>query len=292
MAVNTYWRTFKNASWLGWQMESNWAEPWLFLLYSVVRPIAGTLILVVMYMVITGGNTSGELFAYMYVGNALFMYVAQVLFGITWVIHDDREHYQTLKYIYISPANFYMYILGRSISKIIITTVGVIITLAFGVLALDIPIGLGTINWPLLILGIVIGLTCIISFGLALAGVSFLTAKHAQGMNEGIAGLFYLFCGVIFPLSTASGPVLPTWSHPFALILPVTYWMHIMRAALFGIGSSVVGYDTALSGFSTSQGLLILFISTLVFIILSILIFRLGDHLARKKGLIDMTTAY
>ncbi|MCJ7464225.1 MAG: ABC transporter permease, partial [Thermoplasmata archaeon] len=103
MAVSSELRTFKNAAWLGWQMEANWTDPFLFAIYSVVKPLAGTLILVFMYLVITHGETETMFFSYMYVGNAMYMFVADVLFGVTWVIHDDREHYMTLKQVYIAP---------------------------------------------------------------------------------------------------------------------------------------------------------------------------------------------
>ncbi len=48
-------RSFLVATWLGWQIESNWADPFLFAIYSVVRPVASVLILVVMYSIITQG---------------------------------------------------------------------------------------------------------------------------------------------------------------------------------------------------------------------------------------------
>src|SRR5207237_10793788 len=50
-SMRTYWRTFKTAAWLGWEMDSNWTEPWLFVLYSVIKPVAGAFILVLMYIV-------------------------------------------------------------------------------------------------------------------------------------------------------------------------------------------------------------------------------------------------
>ena len=276
-------QTMKWSAWLGWQMESNWTNPFKFLVYTIARPIASSLILVVMYLIITGGITYTDQFHYIYVSNAFFMYVFWVLFGITWVIHDDREHYQTMKYIYISPSNYFAYMIGRSISKIIITTFSITITLAFGVLFLDIPLSLTAINWPLFIGVMIIGLLSLISFGLALAGVSFLTAKHSGGVNESIAGIFYLFCGVVFPVHT-----LPLWAVSFSKILPITYWLEIVRRTL-GLG---VGVDTALASTSTADSLIILCVSTIIFTIIAFSIFFLGDHLARKKGLIDMTTAY
>ena len=35
-------RTLKYAAWLGWQMESNWTNPWLFAIYSIIKPISAT----------------------------------------------------------------------------------------------------------------------------------------------------------------------------------------------------------------------------------------------------------
>ena len=167
--------------------------------------------------------------------------------------------------------------------KLVITSVAVIITLAFGVLFLDIPLNLLAVNWPFFAIIMVIGIACIMSFGLALAGISFLTAKHSGGMNEGIAGLFYLFCGVVFPIG-----ILPAWGITFAKMLPVTYWLDLIRRVL-NLGADI---DPALSSVSTTTSLTILIVSTIVFSILAIGIFKLGDYIARKNGLIDMTTAY
>lgn len=285
MAIKHNLRTMRWAAWLGWQMESNWADPILFIVYSVAKPIAGSLILVVMYTIIAQMGSGGDpaLFSFMYIGNAFFMYVMLLLWHVTWVIHDDREHFQTMRYIYIAPFNYFIYMLGRTISNIIITTFGVIITLAFGVFVLGVDITLAAINWPLFIIVMVIGLIGIMAFGLALAGISFITAKHSMGMNEGISGIFFLFCGVIFPVS-----VLPGWGIAFAKTLPVTYWLDMIRRTM-GVGA---GVDPALSGVSMMSSLLILCVSTIVISIFALLVFKLGDYIARSKGLIDMTTAY
>lgn len=255
------------------------------MVYSVAKPIAASLILVVMYSIIAaiGGGPDIGLFHYMFVSNAFFMYVGQVLFGVAQIVHDDREHFQTMKYIYISPSNYFSYMIGRSVSKMVITTFAVIITMAFGVFLLNVPLNIFTINWLLFMAVMVIGIFCIMAFGLALAGLSFLTAKHQGGMNEGIAGLFYLFCGVVFPVS-----ILPSWGMSFAKILPITYWLELVRRTL-NLG---VGMDSTLSGASTAYCMAILCLSTLIFSIVALAIFKVGDTVARQKGLIDMTTAY
>ncbi len=292
MAVTNNLKVFKDSAWLGWQMEANWTDPFLFLTYSIVKPIAGTLILVLMYLVVTDGETANAFFSYMYVGNAMYMFVAEVLFGVTWVIHDDREHYMTLKQVYIAPMNFYMYILGRSAIKIAITTFGVLVTLIFGVMALGVDIDIAAVNWPLLAVALVLGLGCICILGLALGGVSFLTAKHSIGINEGMAGVFYVLSGVVFPIT-----ILPTWVQPISKILPVTYWMESVRRAVEpGVMRELAdtsGFDvTGMGGVSDLTMMLYLLVSAVAFFVLSIGIFRIADHIARKKGKVDWTTAY
>jgi ABC-2 type transport system permease protein len=285
MAMNAHLRTLKNAAWLGWQMESNWTNPWLFAIYSVVKPISATLILVFMYLVIWGSVLEQpEIFSYMYVGNTFYMYVAQVLFGVVFVIHEDREHYQTLKQVYIAPISFYLYIVGRAFPKIVITTIAAIITLSFGVVFLGLPIDLGAVNWPLLLLAMAIGLFCICMIGIALAGVSMLTAKHSMGINEGIAGMFYLFCGVTFPIT-----FLPTWGQVIGLTIPITYWLEVVRRAIL---PADLQWDSGLTVYSTGDIFLMLLVTSFAFLLLSLGIFRYADRRARKKGKLDMSTTY
>ncbi|OGS42208.1 MAG: hypothetical protein A3K67_02375 [Euryarchaeota archaeon RBG_16_62_10] len=287
MAVRQDLRTFKNAAWLGWQMEANWTDPFLFAIYSVVRPIAGTLILVFMFLVVTRGDTENPFFSYMFIGNAFYMYVADVLFGVTWVIHDDREHYMTLKQVYIAPINFLSYVLGRAAIKIAITSVGVALTLVFGVVALGVRMDLLRIDWPLFLSSLAVGLACICVIGLALGGITFLTAKHGMGINEGIAGIFYVLSGVIFPIT-----ILPAWAQSISKVLPVTYWMESLRRGLTPDVMEDIGGHTGLGDFSDSFLMLSLVVSAAVSFVASIAIFRYADITARRKGKIDWTTAY
>ena len=287
MAVSSELRTFKNAAWLGWQMEANWTDPFLFAIYSVVKPLAGTLILVFMYLVITHGETETMFFSYMYVGNAMYMFVADVLFGVTWVIHDDREHYMTLKQVYIAPIKFQTYIFGRAAIKIAITSFGVLLTLLFGVFILGVDIDFAAMNWPLLVVSLVLGLATLAIMGLALGGVTFLTAKHAMGINEGVAGIFFVLSGVIFPIT-----ILPDWAQSISKFLPVTYWMEVVWRGLEPGVITALGPTTGMQSFSDLQILLILVVTAVAFLFISLGIFRYADKVARRKGKIDWTSAY
>jgi ABC-2 type transport system permease protein len=279
-------RSFRVATWLGWQIESNWADPFLFLVYSIIKPVTAVMILVVMYWVIARTDTSSPYFAYMYLGNTAYIYVGSILVGVSWAIIDDREHYQTLKYIYISPIRIYFYLLGRGMARFLTGTLSVVVTMAFGLLALKLSIDLAEVNWPYFVASMVVGLASMAVMGLLLGAATLQMARHYWSIGESVAGALYLLCGAIFPLDA-----LPGWMRPVGMALPLTYWLESLRRSLLGSEASK-GITPSLARFSDGQLLLILVGSTLIMAAVSIYFFRWSEHQAREKGLIDMTTHY
>src|SRR5438876_249292 len=180
-SMSTYWRTFKTAAWLGWEMDSNWTEPWLFLIYSIIKPVAGAFILVFMYVV-----------------------------------------------------------------------------------------------------SLALGLFVLLAIGITLGAATFRLARHSQTLAEAVPGVFYVFCGVLFPLT-----ILPSWGQSIGTAIPLTYWFEITRRILLPFQ-----YNTGLAAFGDWEILAFLLISTFVFFGLSLGVFRLGEYLARKAGKLDMTTSY
>src|SRR5512143_3222607 len=85
------WRSFWVAAWLGWQIESNWTDPFLFAIYSIIKPLSSAAILVVMYSIITQGNFASSIFSYIFLGTAFYTYVGSVMTGVSWAVADDRE---------------------------------------------------------------------------------------------------------------------------------------------------------------------------------------------------------
>jgi ABC-2 type transport system permease protein len=279
-------RSFRVATWLGWQIESNWTDPFLFFIYSIIKPVASVMILVVMYWVITQTDTSSPYCAYMYLGNAAYIYVGSILVGVSWAIIDDREHYQTLKYIYVSPTRIYFYLLGRGMARFLTGTLSVVITMAFGLLVLKLSIHPADVNWLYLLASMLLGLTSMALLGLLLGAATLQMARHYWSVGESVAGALYLFCGAIFPLD-----VLPAWLRPIGFALPLTYWLESLRRAVLGSAASRA-ISPSLAGFSDGHLLLILLGVTLVTGVVSIYFFRWSEHQAREKGLIDMTTHY
>lgn len=279
-ATTSRLRTVAIAGRLGFAMESNWAPLWAYLLYSLVRPVFMSLIIVAMYHV-TGARDPARL-TYMFVGNAFFTFVGNVLFGINQIIIEDREHYQVLKYIYAAPISIYAFLLGRGLVKVAISAFSVAVTLAFGFLALPIRVERAA-DPAMLAAATLLGLAALVFLGILLAGFTLNTARHAGFLSESIAGVLYLFCGAVFPPT-----VLPDALAAVARVLPLTYWIELSRRALVGPPP----FPTGLEGFTDGALLALLAASTAVFGVASILGYRAFEHRARRWGKLDQTTDY
>jgi ABC-2 type transport system permease protein len=277
-------RSLFTAIWLGWKIESNWTDPFLFAVYSIIKPLAGAAIIVVMYSVVSTNDFDTPYFAFLYFGNAFFQYVSAVIVGVSWSIIDDREHYKTLKYLYVAPIKIPMYLLGRGFSRFLTGTFSVIITILGGIFFLNVPFALQNVNWLLFIVTFLLGMVLLAYMGLVLAGVTLMLARHSDYVGEAVASSMFLFSGAIFPLD-----FLPAFIRPIGFALPVTYWLELIRRSL--IGFSVEAFPT-FNAFSNLELIGILLAFTLVFGFSSNWIFKACEHSAREHGLIDRVTNY
>lgn len=282
--IKPYMRSFRLAAWLGWQIESNWTDPFLFAIYSIIKPLAAAAILVVMYSVITNGNFTAPIFSYIYLGNAFYIFVGQVMTGISWAVIDDREHYKTLKYMYIAPVQFPLYLMGRGVARFIIAAFSVLVTILFGVFFLDVEIDLLRIDWLLFFVTLIIGVIMLAMMGLILAGILMQLVHHEFGIGDAVASALYLFSGAVFPLE-----VLPSSLRWIGFINPVTYWLELLRRSL--VGQIAQAFPT-LSSLSNLQILWVLLGLTVIFTILASFSFRWCENRARERGLLDVVTNY
>ena len=282
-------RTFRIATWLGWQIESNWADPLVFFIFTVLRPMATAFILVVMYNIIAGGQR-GDFFDYLYVSNAFFVLVIQVLVGLSWSIIDDRENYKMLKYVYTSPARKFAYLLGRAVAKVVIGLLTTLLLLATGVLFLGLRIDAAMVQWGWLAAFFSLGMVILTSLGIVLAGVSLVIARNGGSIGEVVGGLILLFSSAYFPPD-----ILPPVLKEISLVMPVTYWLEGMRRALEG-GVMVTHTGAPISpllAVHDNWGLLIILASTAVVgAVGSFLFYRWVEHAAKERGMIDRLTGY
>jgi ABC-2 type transport system permease protein len=278
------WQSFRTATWLGWKIESNWTDPFLFLIYSVVKPITGSLVIVIMFSVITKADYSSPMFVYMFIGNTFYQYVAAIMTGVSWAIVDDREHYRTLKYIYTAPVNIPLYLIGRGVARFLTASFAVLILMVFGIFILKIPIQMANVNWGLFLLAMGLGAIMLSMLGLLLAGIALNTVRQNFFIGDVVAGSLFLFCGVIYPLD-----ILPDGIRQIGYILPVTYWIELMRRSMVGNIAQAFPTFTQLSDL---QLVLILLGTALIFGVVGYFSFILFDKRAREKGFIDWSTSY
>ena len=273
------------AAWLGWQIESNWTDPFSFIAFSVAKPITGVLILVFMYYAVAGVGTDDPIYAYIFLGNTFYIYVGAVMAGASYSILDDRERYRTLKYIYIAPISLPLYQVGRAVARFIIGTLAVVITIAVGALFFKLPLSAVQVDWGLFALTMALGLVSLLALGVAIGTWTISIRSEPWFVGEGFAAAFYLFSGAIYPIS-----LLPTWLQPIGFALPITYWLELVRRSLLG-QAAADAYPT-FAAWSNGDLLLALAGITVVLIGLAAVTFNYFDHLARERGLIDVTSNF
>lgn len=290
-------RTFRVAARLGWQVEGNWADPLVFFIFAILRPMASALILVLMYNVIAGGQRDA-FFTYLYLSNTFFVLVIETLAGLAWTILDDRENYRMLKYVYTSPARKLAYLLGRGVAKLSLGLLTAFVLLITGFLFLGLQLDISRIQWGWLVLYFPIGMVCLMSLGIILAGVALVIARHGGSIGEVTAGSLLLFSGAYSPVD-----ILPPVLREISLGLPITYWLEGLRRSLNGGILTVARPDAngimieqpispILATLDNVQLLGILAVSAVVCAVVAVFFFRWVENQARERGMIDRVTGY
>ena len=270
------WRSFRTAIGLGWAIESNWSDPFLFAVYTMAKPLAAAGILIVMFQVITQGQNPGFL-QFLIVGSALWNVVFGVMSGLVQSILEDRERYRMMKYVVVTPTSLFPFLLGRSLARVVVSFVAVVLSMLVGVLFLGVEL---RPNLVYLVPAIVLGVMAVMALGVFMAGWCLQLRQEAWSYPEAIAGALYLVSGAIFPID-----VLPSFLHPVALASPTTWWLEASRRGLLGHGSPGM-----LGEISDGAVMLFLVASTAIAIPFALAAFAWFMKRARQSGLLDMTT--
>lgn len=284
MAITAILRTIKQAVWIGWKVETNWADPLVFAIYYLIRPIAGLLIVGFIFLIgsVVSGIVDPGLFAFLFIGNTFFIYVAQIMIMMSMLIHEDRAHYEVLKHIYLTPGSLQWYIVGRALNGVMNASVSLLLTLGLGVLifqygmSIPIPIDWLSIDFGLLSLGLLVGIVCFMAIGFILCGINIMTSKVQFMLPEYVSGILYLFGGVVF-----LPELLPWWGQHVSNVLPITYFLRIIRF-------SVIHH----TGFDVQMNLLYLAATTIFTVLAGLAFFRVAMFKARRDGLIDKKEEY
>ncbi len=271
------WRGFHAAVRLGWEISSNWTRPTMFVIYSILRPISGAFILVVMYRIISGGSPRTTAYlAFLVSGVAFWSFVQYGFAGLSNGISEDRGEYRMLKYIYISPVRFFVYLFGRGFAQLASAATSTLIVLAVATIALGLPINPVHVNYLLLLVGCLLALFTVISMAMAY-GLLLLQGVDTHGYGELGASVLYVVSGAIFPIT-----VLPGILASLASFSPFVYWMELIRRSL--LGSEAIRMFPAMSDLDV---LMRLVVSSAITVAAAYLLFIWADRLARRQGLID-----
>jgi len=276
MTLADSWRSFRTATSLGWAIEANWSDPFLFAIYTMAKPLAAAGILVVMFQVITQGQNA-EFLQFLIVGSALWNVVFGVMSGLVQSILEDRERYRMMKYVVVTPTSLFPFLLGRSLARVVVSFVAVLLTMLVGVVFLGVEL---RPNLLYLVPATVLGVLAVIALGVFMAGWCLQLRQEAWHYPEAIAGALYLISGAIFPID-----ILPSYLHPIAYASPTTWWLEASRRGLLGHGSPGV-----MGGISDGTVMLLLAVSTAIAIPLSLAAFAWFMRRARQAGLLDMVT--
>jgi ABC-2 type transport system permease protein len=281
VALRRTWSGYRTAVRLGWAVSSNWTRPLTFVIYTLLRPISGALILVVMYSVITGGR--GETRAYLdflVIGVAFWAFVTEGVSDFATATLEDRGRYKMLKYAYLAPLRFPVFLVGRASSKLTSAAASVVIVLVVATIGLRLPVNPLAVDYPLLAIACLLAFISVMTFSITLSLV-LLAGRDAYGYGEMMAQVLYIFSGAIFPISVLPGPLAF-----LASFSPLVYWLELSRRAILHGRVYEMFPDL-----SDGQVLLRLALATAGTIVVGYLVYAWADRQARWKGYIDMETA-
>ena len=177
----------------------------------------------------------------------------------------------------VTPTSLFPFLIGRSLARVLISLIAVVLTLLVGVVFLGIQLH----PEPLyLVAASSIGLLAVMALGIAMAGWCLQLRQEAWHYPEAIAGALYLVSGAIFPVD-----ILPSVLQPIAYAMPTTWWLEASRRGLLGHGAS-----GAMGSVSDERVMLYLLVSTAVALPLALGLFAWFMRRARQEGLLDMTT--
>jgi ABC-2 type transport system permease protein len=282
VTIRHFIQAIKTNAKLGWDQEGNWAPPLLYLLFALIAPISGVLMLVFMYLVVKKDTSDPSFLAFLLAGSAMFLYIRTIFSGSGYAVIDDREHYKILRYTYIVPVPFPIQIVGRVSVKLMISIVGMIATISVGKIFLGIPFRPDGILWGQFAGSLGLGLIGLYGMGWMLASVMLLLDRMGWVWAEGVSGILFLAGGAIIPLSMLPWPMV--W---LGKILPMTYWADLWRISLYGDLPVL-----AQPNLSVPQLWTWLITLTIIWFVVSLIWYSICDRLARKLGRIELESFY
>jgi ABC-2 type transport system permease protein len=203
--------------------------------------------------------------AFIVVGSMLWMWLNITLWDVGYKLRDEQLH-GTLESNWLCPVWRVSLLLGGSLTKLATS----LATIGLSALAFQLALGIHLIrgNVALALLVVLLLIPSVYGIGIAFACVV-VRFKEPQTLVFFVRGVFMICCGLTFPAA-----VLPDWLRQVALVLPLTYAVQDIRAALLA--------DATASSLAPDLARLVLFAIALPLV--GLLGFRLTERQARRDG--------
>jgi ABC-2 type transport system permease protein len=164
-------------------------------------------------------------FAFALIGLAFFDYLTAGLSAFDTSIDDARRN-RTLEALLVTEASLPVILAGSAVYPFVLTSLRTAVYLVWGVILFHLP--LGSADWP--------GALLILLFSiLAFAGLGIISASYQMLFKRGnpakwiFLGVSALLGGMMYPVR-----ILPPALRVLAHLIPLTYSLEGMRAALLG----------------------------------------------------------
>ena len=238
---------------------------WLWLLQIVCTSFFSMFFFVILADYVSNPEVTVR---YVVIGNVIQSIAATTLYAIS-DLPGTEKHVGTLSPLMQTPASLFCVFLGMSILNIGAGLISSTLSLCYAQVVFGIDLtAANLLSVVVIILLTVFSLT---GFGMMIGSVG-LRLRTSSIIANIVSYIGLLICGVNFPLS-----YLPEWIQAVASVLPLTYGVEAMRGAVDGASIA-----------SLSGDLLMMVGLGLVYFLISIVMFRMFEKLARNNGSYDM----
>jgi ABC-2 type transport system permease protein len=166
-----------------------------------------------------------DYFSFALVGIAFFDYLSLALITFDGSLQEARQN-GTLEHLLVTQTSLPVILAGSSLYPFAVLSLRTVIYLGWGAILFGFP--LHGANW--IGAALVLASSVLAFSGLGILSASYLLIfKRGNPVNWAILGLSSVAGGMMYPVS-----VLPVWLQHIARLIPVTYSLEGMRAAILG----------------------------------------------------------
>jgi ABC-2 type transport system permease protein len=190
------------------------------------------------------------------------------IFCASTMSYANDRWYSTLSLLYISPASRFQNFASRAVLMFPIGLVCCVTCLVM--IRLTTPVDFGAINWPVLVLALIVVNLSIVAFAQFLSIFSIVFREWLNTLAIAL-GVILILTGVVMPLT-----IFPTWVQELGKLIPITNGLITIRSAFAGEAFSAGSFDLLREA-----------VTGLVYFMVGYFGFVLFEGVAKRGGIMD-----